>query len=200
MPDKSELEASLAKLTQEKSRLESELASLKVNKQASVLEKLKSYSTHPAVFDKSSQFGSFDIYFSHKGGLQYSLADKFENYQAVDFCYKRGVKLVVDNSMSPCIARGGGSDLYGICIDYDDMTKIATVISIASSFECVLLSDVSVKAGDKLVFDNEGVLAKISDNATYMQAMALSDALEFRDRPGFYGTKVMLISKPVTQI
>ncbi|AHH12973.1 Hypothetical protein BHO_0020800 (plasmid) [Borrelia hermsii YBT] len=195
MPDKSELEASLAKLTGEKNKLDRELAALKANKQASVLEQLKNSSTYPSVFDKSSQFGASDVYFSHRGVLLYSLADKFENYQSDDFCYKRGVKLVIDNGSSPRVARGGGNDLYGICIDYDDFTKTATVISIASSFECILLSNANVKAGDKLVFGSMGVLAKIGADATYMHAMALSDASEFKDRHGLCGAKVMVISK-----
>ncbi|AHH11105.1 DUF228 domain-containing protein (plasmid) [Borrelia coriaceae] len=167
------------------------------NKQVSVLAKLKSYSTYPAVFDKSSQFGASNIYFAHRGGLQYSIADKLENYQAVDFCYKCGVKLVVDDYMSLRVALGGGSELYGVCVDYDDFSKTATVISRTSSFECILMSTASVKLGDKLVFDDKGILTKIKSDATYMHAIALSDALEFSDKPGAYGAKVMLISKPV---
>lgn len=139
MADKSALEASVERLTREKDRLESELAYLKLGKQSEVLMRLKDHTTYPAVFDREVQFGSLDIYFAHRGGLQYSLADKFENYQDIGFCYKRGVKLVVQNGMSTCVTRGGGSDLYGICIDYDDLTRTATVISIANSFECILL-------------------------------------------------------------
>ncbi|WP_024655249.1 DUF228 domain-containing protein [Borrelia hispanica] len=197
MADKSALEASVERLTREKDRLESELASLKLGKQSEVLKRLKDHTTYPAVFDREVQFGSRDIYFAHRGGLQYSLADKFENYQDIGFCYKRGVKLVVQNGMSTCVTRGGGNDLYGICIDYDDLTRTATVISIANSFECILLSDMNVKAGDKLVFDDMGVLSKVKTNGTYMQALALSDALEFKDKSGFYGAKVMLINKPL---
>lgn len=55
----------------------------------------------------------------------------------------------------------------------------------------------NVKSGDKLVFDDMGVLSKVKANGTYMQALALSDALEFKDKSGFYGAKVMLISKPL---
>ncbi|AHH07365.1 Hypothetical protein BCD_1299 (plasmid) [Borrelia crocidurae DOU] len=197
MADKSALEASVERLTREKDRLESELASLKLGKQSEVLMRLKDHTTYPAVFDKEVQFGSRDIYFAHRGSLQYSLADKFENYQDIGFCYKRGVKLVVQNGMSTCVTRGGGNDLYGICIDYDDLTRTATVISIANSFECILLSDMNVKSGDKLIFDDMGVLSKVKANGTYMQALALSDALEFKDKSGFYGAKVMLISKPL---
>ncbi|WP_024653709.1 DUF228 domain-containing protein [Borrelia persica] len=197
MADKSELEASVNRLTREKKRLESEVASLKSGKQSEVLEKLEKHTTNPAVFDRGVQLKSSDFYFVHRGGLQYSLADKLENYQAVGFCYKRGVKLIVQDVMSPCVSRGGGNDLYGVCIDYDDLTRTATVISIANSFECVLLAEASIKIGDKLVFDDMGILTKVKTTATYMHAMALSDALEFKDKPGSYGVKVMLLSKPL---
>ncbi|MBW6185878.1 DUF228 domain-containing protein [Pseudomonas aeruginosa] len=200
MPNKSVEETSLINLSQEKRRLEKEVESIKSRCQASVLEKLKigSYSRFPSVFDKSGQFKSSDMYFAYAGGIKHSL-DKFENYQSIDFCYKRGVRLVIESGMSSRIASGGGSDLYGICIDYDNFTKTATVISIASNFECVLLSDSSIKAGDNLVFDSLGVLKKVHDNdeSDDIQALALSDALEFKDKPGLYGAKIMLISRPL---
>ncbi|AYE36822.1 hypothetical protein DB313_04810 (plasmid) [Borrelia turcica IST7] len=199
MQDKNNLEANLTKLQQEKSKLESELASLKQNKQTLVLEKLKSVScnTYPSVFDKPDKFGSRDLYFAHKGGLKSCVADKFENYQAVDFCYKSGVKLVVDDGLDARVARGGEGDLYGVCIDYDEFSRTATVVSIASSFECVLLASDDVKAGDRLVFDELGVLKRVDNKNTYMHAIALSDALQFKDKVGCYGARVMLISKPI---
>ncbi|UPA12655.1 DUF228 domain-containing protein [Borrelia venezuelensis] len=197
MPNDSE--PGKATSTVEKSSIKKEIASLRTKRQTSILEQLKNYSTYPAVFDKTSRFGASDFYFTHRGGLQYSVADKLENYQAINFCYKRGVKLVIENGMAPRVACGGLSDLYGICIDYDEATKTATVISTASSFECILLSDSSIKAGDKLAFDDLGFLGKVVDS-TPVQAIALSDAYEFRDKPSFYGTKVMFISGPAAQV
>ncbi|UPA18990.1 DUF228 domain-containing protein (plasmid) [Borrelia puertoricensis] len=194
MPDKSEPKAE-ATPTAEKVKIKSEVASFRTKRQTSVLEQLKNYSTYPAVFDKTSQFGASDFYFTHRGGLQYCVSDKLENYQAINFCYKRGVKLVIENGMAPRVEYGGLSDLYGICIDYDETTKTATVISTASSFECILLSNSGIKAGDKLSFDELGLLGKIVDS-TPVQAIALSDAYEFKDKPGFYGTKIMFISMP----
>nr|WKT13953.1 DUF228 domain-containing protein [Borrelia sp. BU AG58] len=190
---------SLTKLQQEKSRLEGELASCGQKKQALILEKLKSVScnTYPSVFNKPDKFGSGDIYFSHKGGLKFFAAEKFENYQAVDFCYKCGVKLVTDNGVETKVSRGGDSDLYGVCTDYDEFSKTATVVSLASSFECVLLANEDVKSGDRLVFDNLGVLKRVDNKSTYMHALALSDALQFKDKVGYYGARVMLISKPI---
>lgn len=201
MPDKNNLEKSLETLSKEKNKLEKEIASLNLKSQSSVLEKLKSghYNKFPSVFDKSDQFKASDMYFAYSGGINHSL-DKFENYQAVDFCYKHGVKLIVENGMSLRVACGGGGDLYGICIDYDSFTKTATVISIASNFECVLLADSSIKAGDNLIFDDLGILKKVHQESTHMQALALSDALEFKDKQGLYGAKIMLLSRPIIHI
>ncbi|BDU63365.1 hypothetical protein BOFE_09050 (plasmid) [Candidatus Borrelia fainii] len=193
MPDKSEPEAAIPIV--DKGKIENKIASFRKKRQTSILEQLKNYSTYPAVFDRTSQFRASDFYFTHRGGLQYSVADKLENYQAINFCYKRGVKLVIENGIAPRVAYGGLRDLYGICIDYDESTKTATVISTASSFECILLSDSSIKAGDKLAFNDLGLLEKIVDS-TPVQAIALSDAYEFKDNPGFHGTKIMFISRP----
>ncbi|WKC58696.1 DUF228 domain-containing protein [Borrelia sp. P9F1] len=199
MQDKSDLGAGLTTLQQERGKLGSEFTSPRQNKQALVLEKLRSVScnTYPSVFSKPDKFGSGDLYFAHKGGLKFFAGEKFENYQAVDFCYKCGVKLVVGDGVEARVARGGDGDLYGVCLDYDEFTRTATVVSVASSFECVLLASEDVKSGDKLAFDESGVLKRVQSKSTYMHALALSDALQFKDQAGYYGARVMLISKPI---
>ncbi|UGQ16792.1 DUF228 domain-containing protein [Borrelia sp. RT5S] len=199
MQDESDLGVSLTTVQYGKSKVGSQFLSSEQNKQTLVLEKLKSVScnTYPSVFSKPDKFGSGDIYFAHKGGLKFFAGEKFENYQAVDFCYKCGVKLVVGDGVGDRVARGGEEDLYGICIDYDEFTRTATVVSVASSFECVLLASQDVKSGDRLAFDESGVLKRVQSKGTYMHALALSDALQFKDKAGYYGARVMLISKPI---
>ncbi len=112
-----------------------------------VLDKLQSVNANSCpVFESNSKFQDEGFYFAQKGGLKRSSADKFENYQAQDFCYKCGVKLIVNGSHLQ-IARGGGSDLYGVCVDFDDFSRTGTVVPITCSFECVLIAkDKTIKS------------------------------------------------------
>ncbi|AWG43290.1 hypothetical protein CR532_04650 (plasmid) [Candidatus Borreliella tachyglossi] len=200
MQDKNNLETSLNNLLHQNDSLREEKESLrKAKSYAEVLEKLKqvNYNTYSSVFDKSGGLESANMYFAHKGVLKAFASERLQNFQAINFCYKCGVKLVIEEGLEPRVARGGGDDLYGICVDYDDLTKTATVISIASSFECIVLSHNDVKSGDRLVVDESGLFKSINSKSSYMHAVALSSACEFKDKPGYYGTKVMLLSKTI---
>ncbi|WKC90385.1 DUF228 domain-containing protein [Borreliella carolinensis] len=197
MSDSIDFQKEIEKLKASKVELESQLESLKKNQaQKIVLDKLQSVTagSYP-VFESSSKFQEEGFYFSQKGGLKSSSADKFENYQALDFCYKCGVKLIVNGSHLQ-IARGGGSDLYGVCVDFDDFSKTGTVVPITCSFECVLITkDKTIKAEDKLIINSEGVLEKSSKNASIIHALALGPSLEFKDRRDVYGVRVLFLVK-----
>ncbi|MCD2401464.1 DUF228 domain-containing protein [Borreliella bissettiae] len=199
MSDSIDFQKEIEKLKASKVELESQLESLKKNQaQKIVLDKLQSVTTgsYP-VFESSSKFQEEGFYFSQKGGLKSSSADKFENYQALDFCYKCGVKLIVNGSHLQ-IARGGGSDLYGVCVDFDDFSKTGTVVPITCSFECVLITkDKTIKAEDKLIINSEGVLEKSSKNASIIHALALGPSLEFKDRRDVYGVRVLFLVKQI---
>ncbi|MGF7101991.1 DUF228 domain-containing protein [Borreliella kurtenbachii] len=199
MSDSIDFQKEIEKLKASKVELESQLESLKKNQaQKIVLDKLQSVTagSYP-VFESSFKFQEEGFYFSQKGGLKSSPADKFENYQALDFCYKCGVKLIVNGSHLQ-IARGGGSDLYGVCVDFDDFSKTGTVVPITCSFECVLITkDKTIKAEDKLIINSEGVLEKSSKNASVIHALALGPALEFKDRRDVYGVRVLFLVKQI---
>lgn len=96
------------------------------------------------------------------------------------------------------IAKGGGSDLYGVCVDFDDFSRTGTVVPITCSFECVLITkDKTIKAEDKLIINSEGVLEKSSKNASVIHALALGPALEFKDRRDVYGVRVLFLVKQI---
>lgn len=198
MSDSIDFQKEIEKLKASKLELESQLESLKKNQaQKIVLDKLKSVNVSSYPVFESHKFQDEGFYFAQKGGLKSSPADKFENYQAQDFCYKCGVKLIVNGSNLQ-IARGGGSDLYGVCVDFDDFSRTGTVVPITCSFECVLITkDKTIKAEDKLIINSEGVLEKSSKNATIIHALALGPAEEFKDRRDVYGVRVLFLVKQI---
>ncbi|ACN93547.1 DUF228 domain-containing protein (plasmid) [Borreliella finlandensis] len=198
MSDSIDFKKEIEKLKASKVELESQLESLKKNQaQKIVLDKLQSVNASSYPVFESHKFQDEGLYFAQKGGLKSCPADKFENYQALDFCYKYGVKLVVSGSNLQ-IAKGGGSDLYGICVDFDDFSRTGTVVPITCSFECVLITkDKTIKAEDKLIINSEGVLEKSNKNASVIHALALGPALEFKDRRDVYGVRVLFLVKQI---
>ncbi|WNY66362.1 DUF228 domain-containing protein (plasmid) [Borreliella andersonii] len=198
MSDSIDFQKEIEKLKASKLELESQLESLKKNQaQKIVLDKLKSVNVSSYPVFESHKFQDEGFYFAQKGGLKSSPADKFENYQAQDFCYKCGVKLIVNGSNLQ-IARGGGSDLYGVCVDFDDFSRTGAVVPITCSFECVLITkDKTIKAEDKLIINSEGVLEKSSKNATIIHALALGPAEEFKDRRDVYGVRFLFLVKQI---
>ncbi|WNY69148.1 DUF228 domain-containing protein [Borreliella lusitaniae] len=199
MSDSIDFKKEIEKLKASKLKLETQLESLKKNQsQKIVLDKLQSVnaSSYP-VFEQSGQFQGEGLYFAQKGVLKSSPADKFENFQAQDFCYKCGVKLTLSGSNLQ-IARGGSSDLYGVCVDFDDFSKTGTVIPISCSFECVLIAkDKTIKAEDQLIINSEGFLEKAGENASVIHALALGAAEEFKDRRDVYGVRVLFLVKQI---
>ncbi|ACN52672.1 DUF228 domain-containing protein [Borreliella valaisiana] len=198
MSESLDFKKEIEKLKASKVELESQLESLKKNQaQKIVLDKLQSVNVNSYPVFESSKFKDGGFYFAQKGVLKSSSADKFENYQAQDFCYKCGVKLIVNGSHLQ-IARGGGSDLYGVCVDFDDFSRTGTVVPMTCSFECVLIAkDKTIKAEDKLIINSEGFLEKALENATVIHALALGPAEEFKDRRDVYGVRVLFLVKQI---
>ncbi|MCR8876861.1 DUF228 domain-containing protein, partial [Borreliella burgdorferi] len=76
----------------------------------------------------------------------------------------------------PHVEAGGGEDLYGICIDIDEFSKTATIVPITNNFEGYLVAkDSTVKVKDKLVFNKDGALEKVTGapNKATINATAL---------------------------
>lgn len=92
MSDSIDFKKEIEKLKASKVELESQLESLKKNQaQKIVLDKLQSVNANSyPVFEGNCKFQDEGFYFAQKGVLKSFSADKFENYQAQDFCYKCG--------------------------------------------------------------------------------------------------------------
>ncbi len=113
------------------------------------------------------------------------------------FATNVGVKLIV-NGAHLQIAKGGGSDLYGACADFDDFSRTGTVVPMSCSFECVLIAkDKTIKAEDKLIINSEGFLEKAREDVVVIHALALGSAEEFKDRRDVYGVKVLFWVKQI---
>ncbi|AWG43362.1 hypothetical protein CR532_05205 (plasmid) [Candidatus Borreliella tachyglossi] len=150
------------------------------------LAKLKALMKNPQVdtglFNNNFGFTDKNLHFGNSGGTRTSSVDKIENYYAIGYPYKRGVKLefAPDGGAELGVAAGGGDDLYGICTDIDEFTSIATVIPITNSYEGYLvLKDTdqgNIALGDKLYFDEHGMLAKTGVAKKTVNAIALSKA------------------------
>ncbi|WP_210379779.1 DUF228 domain-containing protein [Borreliella garinii] len=152
------------------------------------LEKFIKNPQHYAVLlSNSLEFRDKNVQFFASGGTRTSKFDKLENHPFLGYPYKRGVKRVIQEEKEneihyePYVEAGGGEDLYGICVDIDEFSKTATVVSITNNFEGYLVAkENSVKAKDKLFFNKDGELEKINgsapQNKATINAIALSDA------------------------
>ncbi|WP_418909484.1 DUF228 domain-containing protein (plasmid) [Borreliella sinica] len=134
-----------------------------------------------ALLGNSIEFRDKNLIYSNSDGVRTSSKDKIENYHAKGYPYKRGVKLSfsADGATELEVEAGGGDDLYGVCIDIDEFTGIATVIPITNNFEGYLVfkkpgSD--IKPGDKLHFNQNGELEKTNGANKTINAIALSKA------------------------
>ncbi|WP_024655210.1 DUF228 domain-containing protein, partial [Borrelia hispanica] len=126
---------------------------------------MKNPSDELAVFSNNTDFRDKYQHFSNSGGSVTSSCDKFESHPSKGYPYKRGVKLVANQftqgqpHFEPHVEAGGGDDLYGICVDIDDYTGVATVAPITNRFEGYLVAkDNSIKCKDKLKFNSDGQL------------------------------------------
>ncbi|AHH04250.1 MULTISPECIES: DUF228 domain-containing protein [Borrelia] len=122
-----------------------------------------------------------------------SSVDTIEEYSYKGYPYKRAIKLSVENE-NVYVVSSNDEDMYGICIDVDESTGVASVIPITNNFEGYLsASDSSIKIADKLDFDSNGMLIKAGSGGKKMiNAVALSEAftidlaLEDATRKGQY--------------
>ncbi|WP_418905761.1 DUF228 domain-containing protein [Borreliella japonica] len=152
----------------------------------SKLEKfMKNPQHYTGLLGNSIEFRDKNVQFFASGGIRTSSFDKLENHPYSGYPYKRGVKRVIQEEKKdeihyePHVEAGGGEDLYGICIDVDEFSKTATIVPITNNFEGYLVAkDSTPKAKDKLIFNKDGALEKVSggQNKTTVNAIALSDA------------------------
>ncbi|AWG43360.1 hypothetical protein CR532_05215 (plasmid) [Candidatus Borreliella tachyglossi] len=154
---------------------------------------MKNPQVNAGLFNNKFDFRDKHIHFANSGGTRTSRVDKLENYYAVGYPYKRGVKLVVNKieeipntkmHYEPHVEAGGGVDLYSICVDIDEFTHTATVVPITNNYEAYLVfvkgqDGGDVKAGTKLFFNEKGELQKITgENKQVVNAIALSAPYE----------------------
>ncbi|ACL34153.1 DUF228 domain-containing protein [Borreliella burgdorferi] len=152
----------------------------------SKLEKFMKNPQHDAsLLSNSNEFRDKNVEFFASGGTRTSKFDKLENHPFLGYPYKRGVKRVIQEAQDnqshyePHVEAGGEDDLYGICIDIDEFSKTATIVPITNNFEGYLVAkDSTLKVKDKLVFNKDGALEKVTGapNKATINATALSDA------------------------
>ncbi|AEL19038.1 conserved hypothetical protein (plasmid) [Borreliella bissettiae DN127] len=172
----------------------------------SKLEKFMKNPQHDAsLLSNSNEFRDKNVQFFASGGTRTSRFDKLENHPFLGYPYKRGVKRVIQeaqdnqNHYEPHVEAGGGEDLYGICIDIDEFSKTATIVPITNNFEGYLVAkDATVKTKDKLVFNKDGALEKVTGapNKATINATALSDAKQISNevylvKVAVFGNKAM---------
>ncbi|WP_215537803.1 DUF228 domain-containing protein [Borreliella bavariensis] len=126
------------------------------------------------------EFRDKNLIYANSGGVCTSSKDKIENYPAKGYPYKRGVKLSfsADGATELEVEAGGGEDLYGICIDIDEFSGMATVIPITNNFTGYLTfkknGQNGINPGDKLHFNQHGELEKTTKAEKSINAIALS--------------------------
>ncbi|WP_024653011.1 DUF228 domain-containing protein [Borrelia persica] len=167
---------------------------------AKTLKKLmKNPINDSGVFSNTVDFRSKNLHFANQGGTVTSRTDKLENYFFKGYPYKRGVKRVVSTSQDnqphyePHVEAGGGDDLYGVCVDVDEFTSMATVIPITNNFQGYLVAkDNSIKRKDKVKFNSDGQVEKDSSNNSKINAIALSDSIKLDNDDNTYMVHVVI--------
>lgn len=118
-----------------------------------------------------------------------SIYDRYEQYPYIEdeaFPYKRAVKLVYKNG---CVyaTLSNDLDIYGVCVDINEYTNMATVVPIGHSFQGYLVCNynTNLKPGDQLDFSTIGEVTKaVAPNLpTIINMVALSNSfkLDFRN-------------------
>ncbi|UPA18479.1 DUF228 domain-containing protein (plasmid) [Borrelia puertoricensis] len=141
----------------------------------------KSFDTQAAVFKAPTTFQDKNIRVDAIAQSLSSSTDKLEEYQALGFPYKRAVKLKVETDTNKNdgvqVEVSDGNNMYGICVDIDPYTNVATVIPITNNFEGYMIAQsTSINMGDKLDFNSNGEVIKSSNTSSVaINAVALSD-------------------------
>ncbi|MCD2379816.1 DUF228 domain-containing protein [Borreliella burgdorferi] len=147
-------------------------------KVAEIQALMKNPQQDAGLLSNSIEFRDKNLIFSNSGGVCTSSKDKIENYPAKGYPYKRGVKLSFgDGTTELEVEAGGGEDLYGVCIDIDEFSNVATVIPITNNFTGYLTfkkDGNGVNSGDKLYFNQHGELEKVTGAQNAFNAIALS--------------------------
>ncbi|AMR76222.1 DUF228 domain-containing protein (plasmid) [Borrelia hermsii] len=140
----------------------------------------KSFDDEPAVFKAKTGFRDKNLTFDAICQSLSSSTDKLEEYPAFGFPYKRAVKLKIETGKPDevQVEVSDGKNMYGICIDIDEYTNIATVIPITNNFEGYVFAQNSsgIQVGDKLDFNSNGEAFKTSSSSSVsINAIALSN-------------------------
>ncbi|UPA10127.1 DUF228 domain-containing protein (plasmid) [Borrelia nietonii YOR] len=139
---------------------------------------MKNPNRDAGLFHVDIGFQDKGVHFANQGGTITSSVDRLENYPVKGYPYKRGIKLSFEDGYEPCVEACGGADLYGICIDINEYTNIATVIPITNNFEGYVFAQNSsgIQVGDKLDFNSNGEAFKTSSSSSVsINAIALSN-------------------------
>ncbi|MCD2372474.1 DUF228 domain-containing protein [Borreliella burgdorferi] len=147
-------------------------------KVAEIKALMKNPQQDAGLLSNSVDFRDKNLIYSNSDGVFTSSKDKIENYPAKGYPYKRGVKLSFgDGTTELEVEAGGGEDLYGVCIDIDEFSNVATVIPITNNFTGYLTfkkDGNGVNSGDKLYFNQHGELEKVTGAQNAFNAIALS--------------------------
>ncbi|UPA18563.1 DUF228 domain-containing protein [Borrelia puertoricensis] len=147
---------------------------------------MKNPNRDAGLFHVDIGFKDKGIHFANQGGTIASSVDRLENHPIKGYPYKRGVKLSFEDGYEPCVEAGGGSDLYGICIDIDEFTGTATVMPITDNFTGYLVvkksSQSSITPGVKVKFDTNGEIENDSGSGSrVINGTALSKAFKINE-------------------
>ncbi|UPA18562.1 DUF228 domain-containing protein [Borrelia puertoricensis] len=140
----------------------------------------KSFDDESPVFKAKTGFRDKNLTFDAICQSVSSSTDKLEEYPSLGFPYKRAVKLKIETSKSDevQVEVSDGKNMYGICIDIDENTNVATVIPITDNFEGYVVSGSSsgIAIGDRLDFNSNGEVIKASSSSSVsINAIALSN-------------------------
>ncbi|UPA18441.1 DUF228 domain-containing protein [Borrelia puertoricensis] len=142
----------------------------------------KSFDTQAAVFKAPTTFQDKNIRVDAISQSLSSSTDKLEEYPALGFPYKRAVKLKVETDTKKNdevqVEVSDGNNMYGICVDIDPYTNVATILPITNNFTGYVIaqSSDSFKIGDKLDFNSNGEAVKSSNTSSVkINAIALSN-------------------------
>ncbi|QMU99830.1 hypothetical protein F0310_05295 (plasmid) [Borrelia sp. A-FGy1] len=196
--DTTELQKQIQKLQQEKSNLETQLQQEKAknttqSKQQDALSMLKSKGSKDNI--RPTVKIEHDFVEQNKGFASHALtkidtSTRTEALPYKGFCHKMGVKLVGDTNYEKQVEAGGGDDLYVVCVNVDEYVKVAHIVRTVCQGHFVCANN-NIKAGDKLVFQDKGILEKaVKSKHTYAHATAVKDSFEFSDKKGIYGVEI----------
>ncbi|AHH05524.1 DUF228 domain-containing protein (plasmid) [Borrelia miyamotoi] len=147
---------------------------------------MKNPNRDAGLFSVDIGFKDKNLHFANQGGTITSSVARVENFFFKGYPYKRGVKLSFDDDYEPHVEVGGGTDLYGICVDIDEFTSTASILPITNNFTGYLVvkkdSQSSITPGVKVKFNANGEIENDSGSSSrIINGVALSKAFKIND-------------------